>query len=182
MRQDGLTDERGWEYNYWFRSGSGNSLWRRTFKKKGQGGWGCEIGKLGWGGWVRRRMWVRLRMLTTPDEEEEVLEKNYDEENEDDVPEFLSISPDNSPTQSKVRKDPLPDLSANADPEEDARVVIKTMIEKPLDRERLDLWKTWFGEESKGDPVAKETVKRIKRVLQDEETVSSSGHRYAITR
>lgn len=47
MRQDGYTDERGWEYNYVFR----------------KTGWGCQVGKIGWGAWVRRRMWIRLRML-----------------------------------------------------------------------------------------------------------------------
>lgn len=51
MRQDGFTDERGWEYNYFFRPR----------------GWGSKVGRLGWGAWVRRRMWIRLRML---DEEE----------------------------------------------------------------------------------------------------------------
>lgn len=58
MRQDGFTDERGWEYNYFFR--------RR--------GWGSKVGRLGWGGWVRRRMWIRLRML---DEEDVDKEKSF---------------------------------------------------------------------------------------------------------
>lgn len=55
MRQDGVTDERGWEYNYIFR----------------KRGWGPDVGRSGWGGWVRRRMWVRLRSLKMNDDGEE---------------------------------------------------------------------------------------------------------------
>jgi len=55
MRQDGVTDERGWEYNYIFR----------------KHGWGPNVAWSGWGGWVRRRMWVRLRSLKMNDAGEE---------------------------------------------------------------------------------------------------------------
>lgn len=75
MRQDGLTDERGWEYNYIFR----------------KHGWGPNVAWSGWGGWVRRRMWVRLRSLKMNDAGEEEEDWQDDEASIDFVTEAFDL-------------------------------------------------------------------------------------------
>jgi hypothetical protein len=172
MRQDGLTDERGWEYNYFFRSGSGSGKKEKKFKKKGIGGWSCEVGISGWGGWVRRRMWVRLRMLVVQSEEEE--EEVDDEKGEEDEEEGL----DNPPSDRFSSTDGEDELELPDGEKVDVRFIVKSMANRSLDRERLDMWKNWLGDSSekgKGKKTVKrkkeDSVARIKEVLGHEDNV-----------
>jgi len=90
MRQDGVTDERGWEYNYIFR----------------KHGWGATVPWSGWGGWVRRRMWVRLRTLKVNEDGEEEEEWRDEDESVDFYSERLDL------------EDPEDDWRGKEDPDE----------------------------------------------------------------
>ena len=96
------TDEGGWRYNYWFRSN----------------GWKTSPGSAGWGGWVRRREWVRLRTLAADDE---VLEPPAEPEKVDPGEELHVLM-----GEGGVDK------------------VVKALSKEPLDRTRLETWERWL--------------------------------------
>ncbi|KAK1924269.1 hypothetical protein DB88DRAFT_489644 [Papiliotrema laurentii] len=103
------TDEAGWRYNYWFKSK----------------GWKSHAGLAGWGGWVRRREWVRLRCLST----EEVLPAPKDPEDQVDVDESLG----------KVIR------------EAQVEGLVKALSKSPLDRQRMDTWEKWLQDAGRED-------------------------------
>jgi hypothetical protein len=104
------TDEGGWRYNAWFRGT----------------GWKSHAGAAGWGGWVRRREWVRLRTLAV----------------EEQVPE-APIEPEDV--------DPGEQLHVLLG-EKGVDGVIKALSKVPLDRKKMETWEKWLdkgGEEDR---------------------------------
>ena len=110
------TDEAGWRYNYWFKSK----------------GWKSHAGLAGWGGWVRRREWVRLRCLST----EEVLPAPKDPGDQVDVDDSLG----------KVIR------------EAQVEGLVKALSKSPLDRQRMDTWEKWLQDAGRED---KDTLKSM---------------------
>lgn len=140
------TDENGWRYNAWFKSS----------------GWKSHSGTAGWGGWVRRREWVRLRCRKPKEHAGDPSQKpredvtgGEDGASTDHDANKANDSESKASTHSQAQLDPL-------DPEE----MIKTMGKMPLDRTKLDSWKSWLDE---ADPSAKS---RLQSVLNEDETVS----------
>lgn len=130
MRAD--ADEQGFRYNLWFH--------RR--------GWRPHAGPLNWWGWVRRREWMRLRVLlpSTP------VEKEVDaiEGDEKEWPETLD----------DVMARPMP-----------IRAMVKLLVVELLDRERIECFFQWW------DDGTEEARLALKGELEDYDNVSTSGHR-----
>ncbi len=124
------TDEGGWRYNALFRKKS----------------WGSHAGPAGWGGWVRRREWVRLRCLTPKGE---VLEAPG-------MREDAVIQVDQG----------LKEVMASYGVNRNMDSVLKAMGRIPLDRQKVDTWKRWLDE---GD---ERSLERLQQVLKDENAVS----------
>ena len=123
------TDEGGWRYNAWFR-------------KKG---WESHAGPAGWGGWVRRREWVRLRCLAPKAEELDAPGMREDE----------VVDPDGK----------FVEVMGSERVEENVDSVLKAMGRIPLDRRKVETWKRWLDE---GD---ERSVKRLQQLLDDEHAV-----------
>ena len=111
------TDESGWRYNYWFKSN----------------GWKSHAGLAGWGGWVRRREWVRLRCLNP---EEEVLDGPKEPE--------LDVGPHQSLGQVMKKNE--------------VDGIVKALSKLALDRQKLETWDVWLKEASQDE---KDKLERI---------------------
>lgn len=138
-----------WEYlTPWMvnmRTGTDELGWRYNawFRKKG---WSSHAGNLGWWGWVRRREWVRLRVRKPRRKEED------------------------KPSE-KIYRTPsykLEDL-LNGEVSGNALRILKLMGELGVDRERLELWKSWLDGIQKGGQV----WNRLQELLADREAVST---------
>lgn len=132
------TDEGGWRYNSWF-------------KKRG---WTSHPGVAGWGGWVRRREWVRLRYIgpqTKPGAREENIDLSQREEVER-VPKKLGEVLESNSVRENVQH------------------VLWTMAKLSLDRERLETWQSWLdkAQSKKSTPV----WRRLEAITSDEDAVS----------
>lgn len=115
MRLD--ADEQGFRYNLWFH--------RR--------GWRPHAGRLNWWGWVRRREWLRLRVLlpsTTLEKEVDVIE-------------------DNAAEWPKT----LDEIVARPRPVE---ALVKLLSVEPLDREKGRIFMLWWNN---GSTEAQETFR-----------------------
>ncbi|XAO23917.1 hypothetical protein I312_102702 [Cryptococcus bacillisporus CA1280] len=134
-----------WEYlTPWMvnmRTGTDELGWRYNpwFRKKG---WSSHAGNLGWWGWVRRREWVRLRARKPRGKEE-------------DKP-----SEERSRTPSFMLENVLSEDVSN-----NILRVLKVMGEIGVDRERLELWKSWLDGIQKGEPM----WHRLQELVADEE-------------
>ncbi|WVO22087.1 uncharacterized protein IAS62_003412 [Cryptococcus decagattii] len=134
-----------WEYlTPWMvnmRTGTDELGWRYNpwFRKNG---WSSHAGNLGWWGWVRRREWVRLRARTPRRKEEG---KPLEERSR--TPSF------------KLENVLSGDVSNNI------LRVLKVMGELGVDRERLELWKSWLDGIQKGEPI----WHRLQELVADDE-------------
>ena len=129
------TDEGGWKYN---------SIFRRT-------GWKAHAGTLGWGGWVRRREWVRMRSLTVGGEEKE----------DDGCGARSAINEEEETEPQKALKEVM---SAG----HGVDGVVKALGRCSLDRKKLDTWKRWLDE---GQDEEKQA---LQDALQAEDAVSAA--------
>lgn len=169
MRSDGETDELGWEYNYLFRTK----------------GWHSRIGRLGWGGWVRRRGWVRLRSRILPDsrsaehdgdptdthaavtEELEIKAEEAENANQSHMP---------TPEESEEREHAtLPSAEDVFSHERETVGAIlqdirKAAIPLTLDRQKLALCAKWL-EEAKHSDVVRKKLEMVCGVDASEEVV-----------
>lgn len=127
------TDEGGWKYN---------SIFRRT-------GWRPHAGALGWGGWVRRREWVRMRSLTV----------GGDDDEED--------GPGVAQTREEEETEPQKALKEIMDAGHGVDGVVKALGRCSLDRKKLDTWKRWLDEGKDEEKQA------LQDALQDDEAVST---------
>jgi hypothetical protein len=144
MRSDGDTDELGWEYNYVFRTK----------------GWHSRVGKIGWGGWVRRRGWVRLRSRVLPQDAQDPHDGDPTDTNAA-VNEELDVKAEETENQTQM---PTPEESAASEKEgmlsareaidicEDSgeldvlHDVRKAVASLTVDRQKLALWSKWLSE------------------------------------
>lgn len=128
------TDELGWRYN-------------GVFKKHG---WSSKAGPGGWGGWVRRREWVRLRCVKPQIREaiHEVSERDDDGERRGG--------------QARGLKEILGD-------DQDGGIwsLVKELEKVSLDREKLQMWNDWFGD------VDGDTRQRVQSIINNPASVSS---------
>lgn len=125
------TDEGGWRYNSYFKPR----------------GWSSHSGFAGWGGWVRRREWVRLRGI-------------------------IPVQPggdDEPPTEREEAKGgkSLGEILDSEVKERNLVAVEKALGRYALDREKLQAWDVWL---KKADRSAKE---RLQAILDDTECVST---------
>jgi hypothetical protein len=130
------TDEMGWRYNAWF-------------KKKG---WRSKAGRAGWGGWVRRREWIRLRRaIADREDEEDTRPRGLLEEHHDN------------------RKKPRSLEQVMGEGERaDVLALVKELEMVSLDREKLEIWTRWL------EGIEGDTKKRLQALLDDPDSVSSS--------
>ena len=129
------TDEGGWRYNAWFR----------------RKGWKAHAGTAGWGGWVRRREWVRLRAVKVDKEVKRVVE-DEDEEADGVMGEEGG--------KGKGKGD-VPRLG-----EKGVEVLLKRMGRMLVDREKLDAWERWLKDDGFRDTA--------QSLLADSEAVSAT--------
>ena len=124
------TDELGWRYNY-------------AFKRRG---WSSHAGFAGWGGWVRRREWVRLRCLRQPTIEEMPRETEQE-------------------ARAAHTLEDAPAVLAGGTDDEILFRMLRVLGVKDLDRERLAVWRGWVED--------KQETRRehLMRVLADDEKV-----------
>lgn len=125
MRLD--ADEQGFRYNLWFH--------RR--------GWRSHAGRLNWWGWVRRREWLRLRVLlpsTKLEREVEGIEGS-----------------------AKEWPATLDEVMARPHP---VRAMVKLLVVELLDRERLECFFQWWDDGSEEARLA------LKGELEDYDNVS----------
>ena len=127
------TDEGGWKYN---------SIFRRT-------GWKAHAGALGWGGWVRRREWVRMRSLTVGGEEKE-----------DDGCGAATERDEEEETEPQKALGEVMSAGRGVDG------VVKALGRCSLDRKKLDTWRKWLNEGKDEEKQA------LQDALQDEAAVS----------
>lgn len=127
------TDEMGWRYN-------------GVFKKHG---WSSKAGPGGWGGWVRRREWVRLRCVR-PQIRERGDEKDGDEE-------IGKTGEANGRSLKEVISDKQ---------EDGVWAIVKELETVSLDREKLQIWERWL------EGADDDTRKRLQGVLDDPDSVS----------
>lgn len=127
MRLD--ADEQGFRYNLWFH--------RR--------GWRSHAGRLNWWGWVRRREWMRLRVLLPST----ALEREVGgiEDNAKEWPATLD----------EVMARPQP-----------VHAMVKLLVVELLDRERLECFFQWW------DNGSEEARLALKGELEDYDNVSSA--------
>lgn len=127
MRAD--ADEQGFRYNLWFH--------RR--------GWRPHAGRLNWWGWVRRREWMRLRvLLPSTDLEREVA--------------GIESGKEWPATLDEVMARPLP-----------VRAMVKLLVVELLDRERLECFFQWW------EDGTDEARKALKGELDDYDNVSPAS-------
>ncbi|WWD17251.1 hypothetical protein CI109_101689 [Kwoniella shandongensis] len=129
------TDELGWRYNAWF-------------KKKG---WSSHAGPLGWGGWVRRREWVRLRYVV-PRAKMEQGDGKVDLSDRENV-------------EKKAKK--LEEVLESNDKVENVASVLSAMGKLSVDRERLEVWGRWLDKAKKDS----EAWKRLEELCSDDQAV-----------
>ncbi|WWC94201.1 hypothetical protein V866_001041 [Kwoniella sp. B9012] len=125
------TDELGWRYNAWFRPK----------------GWSSHSGPLGWGGWVRRREWIRLRAVGVTET------KLVDMQGREKI---------------EKKGDKLKDVLGSEEVDENVQGILVVMGKIGLDRQRLTLWKKWLEKEKKES----EYWKRLEVLCGDEQAVS----------
>jgi hypothetical protein len=131
------TDEMGWRYNAWFK----------------MRGWRSKAGTAGWGGWVRRREWMRLRRAIARDTSDEEDTRASDTEDE----------AQNGKGRSKSLKQVL---GSGPDADRDLVAMIKEIETVRLDREKLEIWKRWL------DDLDVNSRYRLQELLDDAESVS----------
>lgn len=124
MRLD--ADEQGFRYNLWFH--------RR--------GWRSHAGRLNWWGWVRRREWMRLRVLLPSTK----LDREVD---------GIESAKEWPATLDEVMARPHP-----------VRAMVKLLVVELLDRERLECFFQWW------DDGTEEARLALKRELEDYDNVS----------
>ena len=126
-------DEMGWTYNAWFK----------------RNGWRAKAGTAGWGGWVRRREWIRLRRAI-PDQTDE----------EDTRPRGLL-------DEHHDRKQKRKNLGEVMEGEEaDLWAIVKALETVSLDREKLEMWERWL------DGIDEKTRRRLQALIDDSASVS----------
>jgi hypothetical protein len=131
------TDEMGWRYNAWFKNK----------------GWRSKAGTAGWGGWVRRREWIRLRRAVA-DEGDEA----------DTRPRGLLEG------HHVHRKKPrsLEEVMGNGE-KADLWAMVKEIETVSLDREKLEIWETWLA------GIDGDTKRRLQALIDDPSSVSLSN-------
>ncbi|WWC70042.1 uncharacterized protein I206_103986 [Kwoniella pini CBS 10737] len=132
------TDELGWRYNAWF-------------KKKG---WSSHSGVLGWGGWVRRREWIRLRGVDIRKDHSQI---KINEEERDKL---------------ERKGKTLEDILIHDDIEENVQDILVCMGKINLDRQRLELWERWLAHLKQNDDNDGNR-KRLIDICEDEKAVST---------
>ncbi|KAK6910073.1 hypothetical protein I203_104102 [Kwoniella mangroviensis CBS 8507] len=125
------TDELGWRYNAWFRPK----------------GWSSHSGPLGWGGWVRRREWIRLRAVGVTET------KLVDMQGREKI---------------EKKGDKLKDVLNSEKVDGNVQGILVVMGKMGLDRQRLTLWRKWLEKEKKES----ECWKRLEVLCGDEQAVS----------
>jgi hypothetical protein len=130
------TDEMGWRYNAWFK----------------ERGWRSKAGTAGWGGWVRRREWIRLRRAI-PDQGDE----------EDTRPRGLL---EEHHENTRMPRD-LDQVMGDGE-EADLWAIVKELETVSLDREKLEIWERWLH------GLGGDTKRRLQALLDDSSSVSSS--------
>lgn len=139
------TDEGGWRYNAWF-------------KKKG---WRNHAGRAGWWGWVRRREWVRLRMVVPIEKDDgEVMSADGGGEHEGAEGEKVKIG--------NSKRKGMADIVRGAESAECAGQILHAMSSISLDREKIAWWEEGL-KEAESEEVVREAVQKI---LDDEDYVS----------
>ncbi|KAK8864449.1 hypothetical protein IAR55_001698 [Kwoniella newhampshirensis] len=129
------TDELGWRYNAWF-------------KKKG---WSSHAGPVGWGGWVRRREWVRLRYVVPHS-------KMKEGDGMVDLKEREHV-------ERKAKR--LEDVMHSEKKNENIASVLTSMGRYGVDRQRLEVWTKWLEKGQKDS----EAWKRLEELCHDERAV-----------
>ncbi|KAL7421641.1 hypothetical protein Q5752_003410 [Cryptotrichosporon argae] len=134
------TDDGGWRYNY-------------VFRKRG---WKAYAGGLGWGGWCRRREWVRLRAKVG-----EVEHK--------------------APVQLRARHGHgQARLGVQGDEEEVVDAITRAMGSVTLDRERVELWGRWLRDARHEDKARmRDVLDRHGAEVAKAFTYASSRRRFA---
>ncbi|WVR07085.1 hypothetical protein IAU60_004124 [Kwoniella sp. DSM 27419] len=145
------TDEAGWRYNAWF-------------KKKG---WSSHAGPVGWGGWVRRREWVRLRYI-------EAQGPNQREKRENTNKSPVEDGEDRPQARSPRHVSKLSEVMRSERPEDNVQNLLKTMAGLALDRRRLEQWDTWLDAE--GD--SSEGRRRLREICNEAEAFELLKHQF----
>lgn len=115
------TDEMGWRYN-------------SVFKRKG---WSSKAGPGGWGGWVRRREWVRLRCIKPQ-------VKQDGDGDEDGKDEGAAVK---HGRKEDTRRQTLKGIfQENEEGERRLYAIAKQLELDTLDREKLETWQKWLEE------------------------------------
>ncbi|WVF71512.1 hypothetical protein IAT40_006318 [Kwoniella sp. CBS 6097] len=130
------TDEAGWRYNAWFK----------------KTGWSSHAGPVGWGGWVRRREWVRLRFLAPKQLDGAGMPDLAGREKVEGVPRSLS------------------EVLRSENVEENVQNVLRATAKMGLDRQRLETWSKWLDKASKEREG--QAWKRLEELCNDEKAVS----------
>ncbi|WRT66422.1 uncharacterized protein IL334_003378 [Kwoniella shivajii] len=138
------TDESGWRYNAWF-------------KKKG---WSSHAGPVGWGGWVRRREWIRLRAVGVDSVDGE----------------GTAIIRDGREKVEQNGKH-LKDVMRSEEIKPNVLEVLVVMGRLRLDRQRIELWSKWLENEKKDSNA----WKRLEMTCSDEHAVSRHNFERRIT-
>ncbi|OCF36790.1 hypothetical protein I316_01386 [Kwoniella heveanensis BCC8398] len=129
------TDEAGWRYNAWFK----------------KSGWSSHAGPVGWGGWVRRREWVRLRFLAPKEQKGAGL------------PDLAARQTFESPARS------LSEAMSSETVEDNVQNILRTMAKIGLDRQRLETWSKWLHMAARDRES--QTWKRLELLCNDEHAV-----------
>lgn len=130
------TDEMGWRYNAWFKNK----------------GWRSKAGTAGWGGWVRRREWIRLRRAVADEGDEE-----------DTRPRGLLEEHHDNRKKPRTLKEVMGD-GENAD----LWAMVKEIETVSLDREKLEVWNKWL------EGIDGDTRRRLQALIDDPSSVSLS--------
>ncbi|WVQ99463.1 hypothetical protein IAU59_006598 [Kwoniella sp. CBS 9459] len=132
------TDEAGWRYNAWFK----------------KTGWSSHAGPVGWGGWVRRREWVRLRFLPPRERKETDMPNLAAREKAEGVPRNLA------------------ELMCSDEVKENVQNVLRSMAKMGLDRQRLETWSNWL--EKANNDRESPTWKRLEGLCANDQAVSGN--------
>lgn len=126
------TDESGWRYNAWFK----------------QRGWSSHASFAGWGGWVRRREWVRLRGIVPASPG-----------NEEDTPPAGREEPKGNKS--------LAEVLVSDDCVKNVMAIEKALGRYALDREKLEAWERWLR------GTDDQSREKLQAVLNDPDCVSA---------